>query len=54
MKIRILHKSIVSKTNVDKVYDLLCITSRVMTVKNENGEKFDIYIDRVIDARPVQ
>ena len=54
MTIRIMHRTPVTKAIADKNYTLLCISSRVMTVKNENSEKLDIYLEHVIDARPIE
>ena len=53
MKIKVLYRSILSGTEVQGVYEFLSMSARVLTVRTDRGEKLDIYISQIVDARPV-
>ena len=52
MKIRVLYRTILSGSEVEAVYEFLAMTSRVLTVRTDHGEKLDIYASQIIDVRP--
>lgn len=53
MKIRVLYRTAFTGAEVEAVYEFLAMTARVLTVRTEKGEKLDIAICQIIDARPV-
>ena len=53
MKIKVLYRTAFSGTEVEAEYEFLAMSSRVLTVRTDQGDKLDIAICQIIDVRPV-